>query len=299
MKRFGMLVLTACLLAGLAGCGEAQETQALPNTSEIPSLSPSASAEIAPTQPELSAETSEPPPSPTAQPFYAKVGDYIQDSDYGGTNEIYIQSISADHSTVTLNGDWHRYIGFQDVVATLDGNVATFDTGVQQGKIEFQENSLILTFLTEPLNDQYGFDTFTPMQFDYFTQEELEQQYADGNAWILLNNNDGWGWIHSSVDPSNDLFAKYCPVYLRFFPDGTVKCWLITPDGVTDIIDIQQCSYRVGYNRLWVNDAEYEMVVGEGAAWHLYLTAVGDDPLGLNGSYELGDDGFYSSFQRH
>lgn len=299
-----VLALALALALTLAGCGKEENTPPpgpSPEAATEPATTPSPAAVPTPSPTEEATPTPEPSPSPTStplpnptekeKPFYAKVGTYNQDSEYGGTNDIYIESISPDQSSLTFFGNWDRSFGIGDETperAALNGNVATFDTGVHKGKIEFKADCLLFTFLESPMADHVG----EPSRFDYKTQEELIQEYIDWQSGMLLGNGMESEWIHDSIDPPYESWARYCPVYLRFFADGTVKCKFVIPGGVQDTIEDDQYNYQVGYNRMVINGTEYEMFIDAGATLQLHLTATGDDPLGLDGYYQLGDDDF-------
>lgn len=302
-KKLCAAALSLALAVTLAGCGKEvsappvpsplpEETAtgpAVPSQSIAAKPSPKKQAIPKPTPTPVPTPTPTPSPSPTEKdtPLYAKVGEYVQDSEYGGTNSVFIKSISADHTAVTLRGEWDRSFGFdEDVAASLDGNAATFDTGVHKGKIEFKPDYLLFTFTESPLADHVG----EASRFDYKTPEELNREYIDGLAYILQNSNDTWEWIRDPIESPMGDDSLYSPVHLSFSPNGTVKCELIGPPiGGNSLLNIQQCSYQVGCDWLVIDGAEYEMVLDEGAAWHLYLTALDSDPLGLSGAYELGE----------
>lgn len=313
-KKLCAAVLALALTVTLAGCGKeasaphtpsplpeetatgpavpSQSIAAKPSPTQMatptPKPTPSPTPTPTPTPSPIPTPTPTPTPSPTSAPCYAKVGEYVQDSEYGGTNNVSIKSVSADHTSVTLEGNWHRNFGF-DAVAALDGNVATFDTGEHKGKIEFKPDYLLLTFSESTKAEHVG----EPSRFDYMTEEELKQAHIDSLACALLNNDD---WIHS---PEYDPF-EHTPLILRFSQDGTVTCqtykFIGNPEGVIWDEDWEveeyQLPYEVGYNRLTVDGKAYEMFIDMGATWHLYLTALGDDPLGLDGHYQLGDYSF-------
>lgn len=303
-----VLALALALALTLAGCGKEENTPPpgpSPEAAAEPATTPSLAAVPTPSPTEEATPTPEPSPSPTSTPLpspteketpcYAKVGTYNQDSEYGGTNEIYIESISPDQSSLTFFGNWDRSFGIGDETperAALNGNVATFDTGVHKGKIEFKADCLLFTFLESPMADHVG----EPSRFDYKTQEELIQEYIDWQSGMLLGNGMESEWFHS---PARDP-GEYIPVTLLFSEDGTVTCttrrFIGNPEGVIWDEDWEvteyQLPYQTGYKRITVDGNEYEMFVDMGATWHLYLTALGDDPFGLDGEYQLGDLNF-------
>lgn len=234
--------------------------------------------------------------------FYVRLGDYAQENELGWANTVTVESISEDHSSLTLSASWTRYTGFDHVTANLNGNKATFDTGVQLAEIEFEKDALQLTFLTEPEEGQYGFDVGTS-RFRYFTQEDWDRLTIECDTDYILSNDESLGWIHENVTyvGEDELLqgSVYPPSYLRFFPDGTLTYWCTVPGAESDTIYRHQTTYQIALRRLFIGDVEYEMWLDSGALPILHLTAVDSDALGLQGTYMLGDDrGIYPQLQQ-
>ncbi len=198
----------------------------------------------------------------------------------------------------------YRAAGMDGVSAEIQGNKAVFEYEAEGG---YDKTSGYLKNASKEHVEFVITKTELPFiepgewAFDYFSEEQRIELQRESYLSYLLLNDDSQGWVQGR-EIEYDSFSN---VFMRFYPNGTIRYWYGTSLGGSTTYEEYTGKYSIraeGLNQyiLKIDNCEYQIDYMESTGLtSMTIRALGKYTLDLSGEYEMTENEGYQFLNKN